>query len=111
MFIPMFSFEKAHLNSIRKENCKNPIPLINPSPEIKMLRRKNVIPYLFLPKTNDTLNASMIRNVGMKLKDLKKTIFNIVASGRIVWSKLNYLGKYIEHHKLPKLISMFTNKA
>ena len=84
----MYSFEKAYLNSIRKENCKNPIPLINPSPEIKMISRKNVIPFLFLPKTNDTLNISMIRNVGMKLNDLKKTIFSIVASGRIVVVKV-----------------------
>ena len=84
----MYSFEKAHLNSIRKENCKNPIPLINPSPEIKRISRKNVIPYLFLPKTNETLNASMIRNVGMKLKDLKKTIFSRVASGRMVVVKV-----------------------
>ena len=81
-------FEKSHLNSIRKEKCKNPIPLINPSPEIKLITIKKVIPYLFLPKTNDILNASMMRNVGKKLNDLKKTILSKVASGRIVVVKI-----------------------
>ena len=28
-----------YLNSIRKVNCKNPIPLINPSPQIKLINK------------------------------------------------------------------------
>lgn len=78
-----------HLNSIRKKNCKSPTPLTKPIP-LKYIKLDINTWFLFIiiifwiPKTNVTLKASMIRNVERKLNDLKKKIFSKVVVGRII---------------------------
>ena len=74
-----------HLNSIRKKNCKSPTPLTKPIP-LKYIKL-DITTWFFLfwiPRTNVTLKASMIRNVERKLNDLKKKIFSKVVVGRII---------------------------